>query len=100
VYGDAKSGLVQMPGGHETVAAIIPGAGYHGGLAAWRMPGDDGSGDCGAGILHQCLTWDAGLDGTAIRLAHLRIGEKFQHRSRDNNFAAATSRMLLKIGHA
>jgi hypothetical protein len=89
-----------MPGRNEAVAAVIAGPGYDRDLAAGRIPSHDGFCDGAAGVLHQDFSSDAGRDGTAIRLAHLRIGEKFQHRSNDNNSrTAAATRVLLKIVH-
>ena len=46
------------------------------------MAGHHGCRDRGAGMFHQGLTGHAGLDGPAVRLAHLVIGEEFEHQVR------------------
>src|SRR5262249_47144122 len=59
----------------------------------------DGSSHRSAGMLHQGFARDAGRDGTPIRLAHLRVGENFQHQFQDILPMIDDEALLLKRVH-
>jgi hypothetical protein len=64
-----------MPGGDESIAAVVTGARYNRDFAARRVACHDGAGYGGARILHEELTVYPRRDGGAVRFGHLGVGE-------------------------
>jgi hypothetical protein len=74
-----STGAAQMPRGDEAITAIIARSSDDRDLAAGRAARHDRPRHGGAGILHQHSARRSRRDRQPVGLAHVVIGEKFQH---------------------
>ena len=68
------AGALQLPGGHERVAAIVSFAGKDKAISGTREESLHRSGNAGAGLIHQVLSGNAPGKGRIFCIAHLRRG--------------------------